>query len=96
MTKWIKKLAASAAIAGALASGAVMASGPASADIYSDRAHAVCEHLDHGATVGHLNRLYHQIGVSHSTFMGALLYGTSDFCPQYRGVADAWVSQGII
>jgi hypothetical protein len=61
MTKWIKKFAASAAIAGALASGAVLASGPASADIYSDRAHAVCEHLDHGATVSHLNRLYHQI-----------------------------------
>ena len=33
MTKWIKKLAASAAIAGALASGAVMASGTANADL---------------------------------------------------------------
>jgi len=42
MTKWIKKLAASAAIAGALASGTVMASGTASADIYSNRAQLVC------------------------------------------------------
>ena len=43
MTKWIKKLAASAAIAGALASGAVMASDTANADIYSNRAQLVCD-----------------------------------------------------
>ena len=64
MTKWIKKLAASAAIAGALASGAVMASGTANADIYSNRAQLVCEHMDYSPTFSTINGLYHHSGVA--------------------------------
>jgi hypothetical protein len=43
----LKNLAASAAIAGSLASGAVMASGTANADLASNRAQLVCSAMNH-------------------------------------------------
>ena len=91
MTKWIKKLAASAAIAGALASGAVMASGTASADIYSNRAQLVCEQMDHSPTFSSITALYNHSGVSIGVFASALAYGVRDYCPEHYDLAEAWL-----
>ena len=91
MTKWIKKLAASAAIAGALASGAVMASDTANADIYSNRAQLVCDAMDYSPTFSHINALYQHSGVGIGDFASALAYGVRDYCPEHYDLAEAWL-----
>lgn len=89
----MKKLVASVAIAGALAGGAVMASGTANADIASNRAQLVCERMDNSPTIAAINGLYRHSGLDIWTFNSSVIYGSRDFCPQHRALAERWLAQ---
>ena len=91
MTKWIKKLAASAAIAGALASGAVMASGTASADIYSNRAQLVCEQMDHSPTFSRDHRPLQPFRCQIGVFASALPTACATTALEHYDLAEAWL-----
>jgi hypothetical protein len=83
-----------AGIAGALASGAVMASGTANADLASNRAQLVCERMNYSPTIAAINGLYRHSGLDRRTFNSSVIYGVRDFCPQHRALADVWLAQG--
>jgi hypothetical protein len=87
----MRKLIAATAIAGALASGAVLASGPASADLLNERAQLLCSEMDYTTTYSGFTAYYRHTGVSLGDFAAALGYGVYHYCPQHASFAQTWL-----